>query len=234
MDNPQILRLLEKQRDLLFEALSNTTISQLYKEQYTDIKEGRVFVFDDGERQMLSDLERLANDNSLDNSYKTKLTEYLELDNENIIIHFQHEFSRILAEIAASGKQAEIQALFIEYDSYYDQSSCVTCFGQQQYPKVEEPRYIRGEYDYNKQVLSIDNGINFQPAWVDCEEFADLEYLDIVFKLERLFQLNSRALLHQALLVVDAKKELEFFIKRPLIFYINEHDCEIMTLYVKN
>ena len=56
MDNPIILISLEKQRDSLLQKLKATSISALYKEQYNDIKAGRLFVFDNEERQMLSDL----------------------------------------------------------------------------------------------------------------------------------------------------------------------------------
>ena len=231
MDNPKILNLLEKQRDSLFEKLKGTSISVLYKEQYDDIKAGRVFVFDNGERQMLSDLKKLSKDISLDSSFKTKVTQYLSLDNDTLITYFQKEFERILNEIIISGKQDEIQALFLEYDYYYHYTSSITCYGRQEYPVIEEPRYITKEYDYNKQILFLDNGINFQPAWIDCEEFGDLDYLDINFELESLFQLHSRTLLHKALDNLNTNSKLNLFRNRPFSFYINKHDSEVMMLY---
>ena len=59
MDNSTILQLLENQRDSLFEKLKSTSISELYKEESYNIKSGRVFVFDNGERKMLSDLKKI-------------------------------------------------------------------------------------------------------------------------------------------------------------------------------
>jgi hypothetical protein len=53
MDNPKILELLEKQRDTLYDKLKTTTISGLYMEQYTDIKSGRVLIFNNDERHLL-------------------------------------------------------------------------------------------------------------------------------------------------------------------------------------
>lgn len=234
MDNPKILKLLERQRDTLLEKLKATSISDLYKEQYDDIKEGRVFVFDNGERQMLSDLKKLSKDTSLDNSFKNKLTEYLKLDNNDLTEYFRKEFERVFTEIINSGKQEEIQALFIEYDSYYHYSSHITCYGLQEYPLIEEPRYISNEYDYDKQILFLENGINFQPAWVDCEEFGDLDYLDINFELENLFKLHSRVLLHKALDKLNVEGKINFLPNRPFSFYINEHDSEVMTIYRMN
>ena len=232
MDNLKILTLLEQQRDRLFEKLKVTSISRLYKEQYEDLKSGKVFVFDNKKKQMLSDLNKLSKDTSLDNSYKNKVAKYVSLDNESLLAHFQKEFDRVINEIINSGRQDEIQALFIEYDDYDYAISSITCYGPQDYPILEEPRYILGEYDYNKQVLFIEEGINFHPAWVDCGEFGNLDYLDINIDLQNLFQLHSRVLLHKALLNINDK--LSFFKFRPVYFYINEHDNEEMTLYVLN
>src|SRR4051812_33182823 len=118
MDNPKILKLLEQQRDSLFGKLKATSISALYKEQYDDIKAGRVFVLDNGQRQMLSDLKKLSKDDTHNASLDNKLAEYLSLDNNALTAYFQKEFERVLNEIISSGKQDEIQALFIEYDYY--------------------------------------------------------------------------------------------------------------------
>ena len=234
MDNSKILRLLEKQRDTLFDQLKETTISALYKKQFADIKAGRVFVFDNGERQMLGDLKKLSKDTSHDISYKDKLAEYLQLDNNALLSYFQIELGKVFTQIISSGKQDEMQALFIEYDYYYHFTSSITCYGRQEYPLIEEPRYISGEYDYNKQILFLDNGINFKPAWVDCEEFGDLDYLDINYQLEDLFRLHSRVLLHKSLDRLKHGGKLDFIQIRPFTFYINEHDSEVMILYRLN
>jgi|SRR5687767_10967083 len=231
MDNPHILKLLEKQRDSLFDKLKSSTISGLYKEEYDEIKAGRVFVFDNGEKQMLRDLKKLLKDTSFDSTFKNKLQEYKDLENELLVDYFFKEFQRVINQIKSSEKLNEIQAIFTECDHYYSFTSCLTCYGMQDYPIIEEPRYISNEYDFNKQVLYIDNGINFKPSWVNCEEFANLDYLDIDFELERLFQLHSRTLLHKAIDKINSGNQLEFLINRPFTFYINEHDSEVMTLY---
>jgi hypothetical protein len=231
MDNLKIFTLLEKQRDYLFEKLRKTSISALYKKEYQDIKAGRIFVLDNGEKEMLNDLKELSKDTSLDSSFESKLKEYLELDNNGLVLYFQKELGRCINEIIVSGKLNEIQALFIEYDYYYHFSSCITCYGIQEYPEIQEPRYISDEYDYNKQVVFLENGINFQPAWIDCEEFENLDYLDVNYELQRLFQLHSRVLLHKALENLCLAGKLDLFKNRPLSFFINEHDCEVMALY---
>lgn len=230
MDNPQILKLLEKQRDSVFDKLKSLKISELYKEKYNDIKSGKVFVFDNGEKQMLQDLKQLSKNTSFDSPFENKLKEYRDLDNELLVGYFIQEFHRVFNEIKSSGKSNEIQAIFSEYDYYYHFTSSLICYGSQDYPLIEEPRYINKEYDYNKQVLFIDNGINFKPAWINCEEF-DLDYLDINYELENLFQLHSRTLLHKAIVKLNSGNQLNFLINRPFTFYINEHDSEVMILY---
>jgi len=231
MYNFKILSLLEKQRDYLFEKLRKTSISALYKKEYQHIKAGRIFVLDNDEKEMLNDLKELSKDTSLDSSFESKLSEYLKLDNNGLILYFQKELERCITEIIVSGKLNEIQALFIEYDYYYHFSSCITCYGIQEYPEIQEPRYISDEYDYNKQIIFLENGINFQPAWIDCEEFENLDYLEVNYELQRLFQLHSRVLLHKALDNLCLAGKLDLFKNRPFSFFINEHDCEVMLLY---
>lgn len=231
MENTKILELLEQQRDELFDRLKNTTISGLYKEQYEEIKAGKVFFMDDSEEKTTSDLKRLLQDTSLDHLVKSKLSEYLALNNSDLIKYFQEEFERILTQIKDSGKQKEIQALFIAYDYYYHYTSSGICYGIQEYPVIEEPRYLRGEYDDTKQILIIQDAINFEPAWVSCEKLNNLDYLEINYELENLFVLHSRTLLHRALDILNSNGKLAFLNNRPFSFYINEHDSEVMMLY---
>ena len=163
-----------------------------------------------------------------------KIKEFLRLDNDGLIDYFINEIEKVLDKIVDSNKQDEIQALFIEYDYYYHYTSCVECYGQQEYPIVVEPRYITSEYDYDKKVFFLDEGINFKPAWIDCEELANFDYLDISYNLEKMFQNHSRVLLHKALKYLDDNHKLSFFKNRPFTFYINEHDSEVMMLFRLN
>jgi hypothetical protein len=230
MENSQILKLLEQQRDELFDRLNSTSISELHKQQYNGIISGEIHVLGDDKELMLEELKELSKDNSYNKSFKEKIQEYLKLDNSKLISHFREEFVRVLEEIVASKKIDDIQALFIEYDYYYHYSSCIQCYGIQDYPILIEPRYIFEEIDYQKEVLLIPNGINFEPAWADCEEFEELEYLLVSTEFENLFQLHSRVLLHKAIDGLDDDILKPISVK-PFFIYINEHDCEQMLLY---
>ncbi|MBX9780661.1 MAG: hypothetical protein K2X26_09960 [Chitinophagaceae bacterium] len=231
VNNKNILRLLEKQRDDLFEKLNKISITERYKQEYENIKAGKVFIFDNGEKNLLRELKALSQDTSFDRQLTDKLYEYSTLNTELLIQYFEGEIKKVLAIITDSGKLNEIQALFIEYDYYYHYFSCITCYGIQDYPIIETPRYITDEYDYNKQVLFIENGINFQPAWLDCSEFENLDYIGINYEVEDLFRLHSRVLLHNALDRLHANNQFSLFKNKPVTFFINEHDCEVMTLY---
>ena len=231
MSNSQILFQLEKQRDGLFEKLNNKSISALYLEQYSQIKSGEIFVLNNQEAEVLNELKLLAKDKTFDIPFKNKLKEYTELNNEYLVNYFTNEFENIFAEILLSNKQDEIQAVFIEYDYYYHFTSCILCYGKRDYPLIEEPRYIWNELSFIEPIFVIENGINFEPSWISCQEFEKIDHLEIDYELQNLFLLHSRTLLHKALFNLDAQKKLDFFHNKPFSFYINEHDCEEMLFY---
>lgn len=113
MDNQTIRKLLERQRDTLYDKLKETSITGLYKQEYEDIKAGRAIVFDNGERRLLIRLKKLSKDTSFDGPFKSKLNEYLALDNESLTTYFQTELERIFIEIKGAGKQDDIQACLL-------------------------------------------------------------------------------------------------------------------------
>lgn len=231
MKNTEILSNLEDQTIQLYRNLNQTSISELYKKQFQDIQSGMVAFFGIEKATLLEQLIKLADDSIDDNNLEQKLNDFRQLDHEKLINHFKDEFERVFKQIADANKQNEIQALFIEYDYYYQYSSYIICCGKQNYPIIEVPRYISNEYDYNKEVYLVDDGVNFQPAWIDCKEFSEFKYLGIQSELEKLFQLQSRVLLHKALALLDEDKKLNLFKNVPFTIYINEHDCEVMMLY---
>ncbi|MBN8679042.1 MAG: hypothetical protein J0M29_12510 [Chitinophagales bacterium] len=231
MKNTEILSNLEDQTSQIYRNLNQTSISALYKKQFQDIQSGMVAFFGIEKATLLEQLIKLADDSIDDNKLEQKLNDFRQLDHEKLIDYFKDEFERVFKQIADANKQDEIQALFIEYDYYYQYSSYIICCGKQNYPIIEVPRYISNEYDYNKEVYLVDDGVNFQLAWIDCKEFSEFKYLGIQSELEKLFQLQSRVLLHKALALLDEDKKLNLFKNIPFTIYINEHDCEVMMLY---
>jgi hypothetical protein len=230
MDNAEILKSIEQQKDSLFEELKVTKISKLHQDLYDEIKEGRVFVYDNAEKEMLHDLEILSKDTSRDIPFIAKASEYLKLDNEALTLHFEEELELMLDKIIASGHQEAIQALTIEYDHYYRYVSFVTCYGQQSDP-AHKAGYVINENDYDGMLSFIEPGINFEPALVNCEEFEDFVYLSINVSLQHLFSLHASTLLHNALENFAGKGKLDLFTNRPFTFYIKQAELETRVLY---
>ncbi|MDB5200693.1 MAG: hypothetical protein JWQ27_102 [Ferruginibacter sp.] len=231
MHNARILENLVKQRDRLFNELAATTVSELSKSEYIELKAGRLFVFDSDEREMLQELKRLSKETKFDAIYLGILEQYGKLNNDKLVNRFIPEMEKLLHAIVNSGKMEKVQAIFIEYDYYYHYTSSINAYGIHSYPIIEEPRYLTDEIDELQPVLFLADGINFEPAWISCEALEPLEQLDVEFDMQRLFQLHSRVLLHQALAQLQKAGKLELLQNRPFTFYINEHDCEVMTLY---
>jgi hypothetical protein len=232
MENKQILTSLEKQKKDLLNHLRSTSVSKHYQKQYDDFKTGRIVLVHGNLATMLKELDELSKQTIYDEIYFKKLAQFDSFDNEALIENFKQQFKGMFNKITDTGKQDEIQAIFIEYDFYYHFNSFAACYGIQEYPLVLEPRYTANELDYTKQVLVIEKGINFKQKWLSCEEFDDLDYCEIKSDLEKLFQLHSRVLLHKSLRRLEKDGALTIFKNRPFSFFINEHDCEEMSLFI--
>ena len=187
------------QKNDLFNYVRSTSVSEHYQKQYNNFKTGRIVLVHGNVETMLKELDKLSKQTSYDEIYFEKLAQFDSFDNDAFIENFQQQFKGIFNKISDAGKQDEIQAIFIEYDFYYHFNSFAACYGIQEYLLVLEPRYIANEFDYTKHVFVIEKAINFKQTWVSCEEFNDLDYCEIKFDLEKLFQLHSRVLLHKSL-----------------------------------
>lgn len=200
---------------------------------YLQIKSGEAMVFSDKD-EMLQNLDRLRKNTSFDKQYFDTINLYNELNEAELILNYEDEFLRVFNDSIFLDRVNEMQALFIEYsDDYYYYTSCIECYGMQQYPIVIEPRYISNEYDYNKYILMIEKGINFEKSSPSVDDifYTYGEYLNI--NILQLFQLNTRILLFKALNNLDNNGRLSFIKNSPFMFYINQHDTEVMSLYVK-
>lgn len=229
--NDRIFANLERQRDNLYQTLNSTTITALYKKEYDNLKAGRIIVFNKEQKTILKDLQKLAKDKSNDSIFRNIVKDYQALNNTDIIIYLQQESERVLSMIQEDNLQKHTQALFIVYDHYYDTQSSAMFMGTQDYPLIETPRYICSEIDLSNTVLITAEGIDFKPAWLNCEVLSEFDYLDIEFDMQELFQLHSFTLLHTALANLDKQGKLNFIENRPFSFYINEHDSEVKMLY---
>jgi len=232
MSNLQIQRALEKQRNELYHSLRGQTLSGLFKQEYKSIKEGTTVYLGEIDEDVLDELKNLSKGTSNDKAFQDAVENINQLGNEAIINSFQADIIQLLNFIRDNGYENKLQAIFIEYDYYYHFKGIVSGYGKQEYPIITEPRYVSDEIDFSKVEFAGIEAINFEKAWVDCEAFEwTTEHLDIYYKLLNLYQLNSRVLLHQAIQQCFSDEQLDFLKVRPFTFYINEHDCEVMTLF---
>lgn len=231
MLHKQISDNLEAQRNSIFNFLSNTSINQLYRHEYEQIRSGKTFLLNEDIEEALEELRVLSEDTSQNWRLDKKLNDFISLDNDSLLSDFTEQFVTLLEKIAESGKHDSIQAIRLEYDDYYQYDSFAACYGPQDYPVLLQPRYLNDELGYKNQVIKIDNAINFESAWIDCSEFEDLPYLNVELSLEDLYSLHSRTLLNKALETLDSVDQLSLLKLRPFTFYINAHDGEIITLY---
>ena len=231
MNNLQIHIAFEKHRAELYDFLSIQSISGLFKKEYQSLKEGSIVYLGDTDQDVQEVLKQLSEDTSHDQLFYKKVQYVNQLDNNNIISSFQNDIIYLLNLIAERKIENGLQAVFIEYDYYYHFKGQATGYGKQNYPIVIEPNYL-SEVDFSKVLFYQTEVINFEKAWIDCEDFNWTgEHLDVYYQLQRLFQLNSRLLLHQAIQKCYEKGHFDFLKVRPLTFYINEHDSEVMTLF---
>lgn len=231
MKNIQIEQALVKRRDELFDYLSNLTLSEFFYEQYNDIQTG-VGIITAGD-DYVAELLEASKDTSFDEAFRERVQLVKNLDANSIINSFKNDILELCKYIGKHNHYNKLQAIFIEYDYYESYKADVRGFGKQNYPIILTPRYIYTEIDFSKKCFNIFNAIDFKQAWVDCEDFEwILTYDEVFYELQNLFQFHSAILLFKALESLDKNGALSQFLVRPFTFYINERECEEITLYV--
>ena len=85
----------------------------------------------------------------------------------------------IFDQLIKSNKIDTIKTLVIEYDDYYNASSEIICYNQIADPIMEAPYYFPDEFHSEHQSLYLQNGIDFGPAWINCEDLEELDYLEV-------------------------------------------------------
>jgi hypothetical protein len=230
--NVEIKKALEKQRDELFNYLGKNSLSEFFKQEWKSIKDGTTALIGDVDKDTLEELKQLGKDKSYDKSFQKKVQGIKALNNDVIFSNFEKDITKLLGIVASKKLETELQAIFLEYDYYYDYKAVAVGYGLQIYPTVTEPQYLTNEVDLTKALFEPIEAIDFEEAWADCEEFEwTNEFVEIYYQLLKLYQLNLRVLLHEALERCFQNGQLDFVKVRPFTIYVNEHDCEVMTLY---
>jgi len=228
----QIFDQLNIERDGLKEFLLNTRLTDELLEEYNNLVSGE----NDDDTELLS-LKKCAEDDKLNEKFHMIVNGIDSLSEELIINEFKKGFMMVFDLMKSSSSQNSAQALFVEYDYYGHKNAWVGAFGKWNWELMINSAYLKGNW-YEDKVFELGNAVTFNNAW---PEFVEMEFeeIDNEFGLEfsdrliSLYKLNSRLLLHQSLKHIDEEGGLDFLNIRPFYFYINEHDCEVSSLYVK-
>ena len=193
-----------------------------------------IFLNNDGIEDVLT--ER-ANDIGLANKYAAFIENNI-IPEQKAVADLKAELRSCFAQEAAIVQFGKSGAVSFSYDWYFHFDSGINFFKEQfTYPIILEPRYLNHElppdhYD------GFGKGPNFSSVWPDCgdlieEDTEENDLLSLGHHLMDYYQYQSRLFLHKAIRELDENGELTFIKKTPFLFYIAEHDCEEMTLYVR-
>jgi hypothetical protein len=228
--NDTIFQKLSEQKDQLKLELLKP-LSLQYRELLAMYRAGRVRFSNDDPEATIAELTELSTEQP-DDWIFADFVHKTVIDEQRAIASLKAGLQKVFAGIKGEGSFQPSNAMMIEYDWYYHYNSYATLMKSGfAYPVILEPRYAE-EFDSS---LFIKNypGPDFSTAWPDCSEVEDeAELLALGDRLMNYFQYNSRVFLHLALKEMDKSGELAF-LNQPFIFYVNEHDCEVMSLFVK-
>lgn len=234
--NEQISEQLNSERENLKEFLLNIRLTDEFLVEYNDLVSGRGFKENDNDPELLS-LKKCAEDNKLNEKFQLIVNGISSLSEELIINEFKKSFMSVFGLMKSNSFQNSSQALFVEYDYYGHKNAWVGVFGKWNWELMINSAYLKGNW-YEDKIFELGNAITFINAW---PEFVEMEFdkidnefgLEISDRLISLYKLNSRILLHHSLKQIDEEGGLDFLNIRPFHFFINEHDCEVSSLYIK-
>lgn len=234
--NTQIFNNLKSEKDNLFNILLNTTITDELLAEYNDIDTGKGYRAKDDDPDVVS-IRKYLKDETLDSRFQEAVNNINKVAVDLIIEEFRKCWLKIFALMQENRYEFSAQALFIEYDYYGHKHAWVGAFGKWDWKIMDGSIYLSGNWHENK-IFELPTGITFKNAWpanaeTEFEKIDDEVGLDVSNRLINLYQLNSRILLHESLQQLDKEGQLNFLCIKPFYFYVNQHDSEISSLYIK-
>jgi len=198
-------------------------------------------LYDEEELSKLNKLKQSKQLNELYDAVIAKLNPTYT-DSENYKIGILSSLEIIRTKVNSGNKGFENQIIFIQYD--YDPIACFCGFGPGDYPILEEPKYI--DFNYKEELFNGVGEISYAEFWKEKIEFdemlsemdEEIDMGDLIFSTEIYDHLKSAYKFKTDLMLFEAFDQisLECFegipIKHPLYIYSNEHDCEVMNVYV--
>lgn len=231
--NELLYEKLEEQVQGLYETIA-TPVFQHYSALLRSYQEGTATILNEVEGMEAFLIER-STDISAPNPYfafveQNRVNERVGIDG------LKQQLQECFAEPEAKIQFGRSGAVLFSYDWYFNYDSAMNFFRKGlTYPIIAEPRFLNqelppGHYD------GFAKGPDFSHVWPDCSVLAEGGEHELLVHLRKIlmkyYQYQSRLFLHTAIREMDENDELNLIKDRPFLFYISEHDCEDMTLYV--
>lgn len=190
------------------------------------------------EESMLENFERAKHNKNLVECYEKAIK--ISLNETDIVNSFSNDLKTSFEEIKKGVRNFDnhkIQILLLTYD--IEPNAWISGFGEGKYPILKEPEYF--DFNYRKDFFEGLGSINFSHMWNNLIKLQESleeagiyeEVLDTDFyqNLRNCYILKTYLLLNKAF--TDNEKELfvDLDIKKPLLVYGHEHDCEKMNIY---
>ncbi|HOY05615.1 MAG TPA: hypothetical protein PLO67_09440 [Saprospiraceae bacterium] len=166
------------------------------------------------------------------------LKRFDQLDETSVSADFIKQFKRYLPNLKINDQYDSISGLFFEYDS--QPILQMTCFPKQNFELVlETPKYIKFENgNYAAEIaVEVDFSKVAKPVFSDDWDemiWAFENELEYFHKLKEMHITFAFLCLHLALKSPEIVSILDQLpIENGALFYANEHDEEVRTIYVK-
>ena len=190
------------------------------------------------DQSILSNFDNAKNNQRLVECYEKTIK--LAFNETEIINGFVSDLKSSFKKINNGIKiieDSKIQIIILTYD--FEPYAWISGFGEGNYPILEKPEYF--DFNYQKDFFEILGRVDYSKVWHNliklAEYLEEAEIYDDVFETE--FYQNLRncyifktyLFLNQAFNIVEAELFSGLNIKKPLLVYGNEHDCEKMNIY---
>ncbi|MFV9482310.1 hypothetical protein ACNI3T_00655 [Christiangramia sp. ASW11-125] len=186
------------------------------------------------------ELKRIKKNSELEKCFKEALK--FDFDENkiisNLVSDIQTAFSEIKSKLIDEKKEIENQAIFLEFD--FIPKASIAGYGTGEYPILKEPKYL-DFYPDNEIYIAIEK-IDYRKIWKNLTSLENtiekFEVDDYVFDsgtyqaLRNSIIYKTYILLHKALNNLGPEIFNGLNIKKPLMIYGNEHDCEPISIYV--
>ena len=243
--NHQVKKVLDQYVHSNLSVVKEATFSGLINQAIEDTKTALTFSSDTGKlvpyqnsEEWVKPLMNLKENKELQAQFE--LIKNLNINEVEIIENYKKQilnsYITIRAKVKEEDKGIQSQILFIEHD--YEPVACFCGFGCGEYPLLNKPEYI--DFNHKDELYNGVGKLDYL-FWSNLEQFKENLEDDVVdsiietkmFKaIQNWYTFKTYQLLHHAFDQLGLSLFEGIPTKLPFYIYGNEHDCEVMNIYV--